>query len=157
MSARNTWAVYKIDRQTGNVIWRLGGKRSDFAMGKGTTFAWQHDARHHGARSISLFDDVGGAAGGAPVARGRDRARHGSMRATLHRQYTHRPRALAHALGSMQVLPNGNVLVGWGTEPYFTEYGPDGKSSSTPGCRRAARTTVRSGSRGSASRPSARA
>jgi hypothetical protein len=127
VSARNTWAVYKINRQTGNVMWRLGGKKSDFAMGKGTTFAWQHDARHHGSSSISLFDDSA-APQVAPQSRALvialDTER---MRATLHREYTHRPRALAHALGSMQVLPNGHVLVGWGTAPYFTEYGPDGK------------------------------
>src|SRR5581483_5852987 len=30
LSARNTWAVYKVDRHTGRVIWRLGGKKSDF-------------------------------------------------------------------------------------------------------------------------------
>jgi hypothetical protein len=127
VSARNTWAVYKINRHTGSVMWRLGGKRSDFAMGKGTRFAWQHDARHHGSSSISLFDDSA-----APQVAPQSRALvialdTENMRATLHRQYTHRPRALAHALGSVQVLPNGHVLVGWGTEPYFTEYGPDGK------------------------------
>ena len=33
VSARNTWAVYKLDSETGRVIWRLGGKRSDFQMG----------------------------------------------------------------------------------------------------------------------------
>jgi hypothetical protein len=49
-----------------------------------------------------------------------------SMRATLHRKYTHSPSLLAHALGSTQTLPNGNVLVGWGTAPYFTEYSADG-------------------------------
>ena len=49
VSARNTWAIYKISRRTGEVLWRLGGKKSDFQMGKGTVFAWQHDARHHGA------------------------------------------------------------------------------------------------------------
>ena len=127
VSARNTWAVYKIARRTGEVIWRLGGRKSDFEMGNGTTFAWQHDARHHGSSAISLFDDSA-APQVAPQSRGIVIALDtGNMRARLHRQYTHRPRALAHALGSMQVLPNGHVLVGWGTEPYFTEYGPDGK------------------------------
>ena len=44
------------------------------------------------------------------------------LRATLVRQYLHRPPQLAHALGSVQAQSNGNILVGWGTEPYFTEY-----------------------------------
>src|SRR5215210_3786374 len=47
VSARNTWAVYKVHRRTGKMIWRLGGKKSDYRMGPGTRFAWQHDARHH--------------------------------------------------------------------------------------------------------------
>ena len=70
VSARNTWAVYKIGRKTGEVIWRLGGKKSDFAMGKGTIFAWQHDARHHkGGTQITVFDD-----GGAPTVQPQSRA-----------------------------------------------------------------------------------
>jgi hypothetical protein len=36
ISARNTWTVYKVDRATGEVVWRLGGKESDFEMGEGT-------------------------------------------------------------------------------------------------------------------------
>ena len=35
ISARNTWTVYKIDRATGMINWRLGGKRSDFKLGAG--------------------------------------------------------------------------------------------------------------------------
>ncbi|HWB23715.1 MAG TPA: arylsulfotransferase family protein [Gaiellaceae bacterium] len=129
VSARNTWAIYKIDRGSGEVIWRLGGKKSDFAMGPGTGFAWQHDARHHGTgdRLVSLFDD-GSAPQVQPQSKGMVIALDTkNMRATLHRKYTHHPSVLAHALGSTQVLPNGNVLVGFGTAPYFTEYSADGK------------------------------
>ena len=32
------------DGRTGEIIWRLNGTKSDFAMGEGTPFAWQHDA-----------------------------------------------------------------------------------------------------------------
>jgi len=127
VSARNTWGIYKIDGETGKVIWRLGGKRSDFAMGPGTVFAWQHDARLHPGNLLSLFDD-----GGAPRVQPQSKALVLSldvkrMRATLHRRYVHHPPAEAHALGSTQVLPNGNVLVGWGTSPFFSEYTGDGK------------------------------
>ena len=45
VSARNTCAVYKVARPTGQVTWRLGGKRSSFRMGPGATFWWQHDVR----------------------------------------------------------------------------------------------------------------
>src|SRR5215212_8482154 len=42
VSGRRTSAVYKIDRESGEVIWRLGGKKSDFEMGEGARFAYQH-------------------------------------------------------------------------------------------------------------------
>ena len=129
VSARNTWAVYKIDRGSGKVLWRLGGKKSDFAMGKGTRFAWQHDARHHGNGDtlVTLFDNGAGPPQIEPQSRGLALALdHRRRRATLVRQYVRRPPMLAHKLGSVQTQRNGNVLVGWGTEPNFTEYAADG-------------------------------
>jgi hypothetical protein len=33
VSARHTSTIYKLDRKTGKVIWRLGGMKSDFEMG----------------------------------------------------------------------------------------------------------------------------
>lgn len=128
VSARNTWTIYKIDRQSGKVIWRLGGRRSDFAMGAGTVFAWQHDAREHaGGTLLSLFDN-GGAPRVQPQSKGLvlslDTRR---MEARLHRAYVNRPAMRADALGSLQLLPNGHALVGWGTEPYFTEYDSAGE------------------------------
>jgi hypothetical protein len=127
ISARNTWAIYKVSRRTGEVLWRLGGKKSDFAMGSGSVFAWQHDARFHDhGRVISLFDD-----GAGPKAEPQSRALMVSldianMHARLTCRYTHRPALLATHTGSAQVLPNGDMLVGWGSKRYFTEFGPDG-------------------------------
>jgi hypothetical protein len=127
VSARNTWAVYKVSRETGKVLWRLGGKKSDFKLGSGTAFSWQHDARQHDdGRLITIFDNAD-APQEEPQSRGLaiaiDTRR---MTATLAREYTHRPPVLAHALGSVQRLANGNVLVGWGTSPSFTEYSEGG-------------------------------
>jgi len=122
VSARNTWTVYKVDHGSGKVIWRLGGKKSDFAMGPGTQFAWQHDARHHPAGVITIFDNADD-----PQVQPQSRALsllldEKRMTASLVESYTHRPELLAHAFGSVQTQPNGNVLVGWGTLPWFTEY-----------------------------------
>ena len=48
----------------------LGGKRSDFQMGPGTAFAWQHDARHQEeGRLISIFDNSAAAAASGPAPR----------------------------------------------------------------------------------------
>jgi hypothetical protein len=127
VSARNTWGVYKISRRSGNVIWRLGGKRSDFEMGRGTVFAWQHDARHHGSNLVSIFDD-----GAAPQVEPQSRVLMirldaENKRATLVRKFVHQPnRLVSQFMGNAQMLPNGHMVVGWGNEPYVTEFGPDG-------------------------------
>ena len=127
ISARNTHALYKLDRRTGAVIWRLGGRRSDFAMGPGTTFAWQHDARRQADGSITLFDD-----GASPAVEKQSRALVLSVdearrTVALRRQYVHPGgNLLAGSQGNVQVLATGNVFVGWGAEPYFTEFTPGG-------------------------------
>ena len=123
ISARNTSAVYKVHRRTGRVIWRLGGKRSDFAMGRGTRFAYQHDARTHlGGRILSLFDN-----GPVPNTKRQSRAivlalDTRNMRATLVREIVHAPPLFARATGNAQRLPNRNMLVCWGITGYFSEY-----------------------------------
>jgi len=128
VSARNTWAVYKISRRTGNVQWRLGGRRSDFHMGPGTVFAWQHDAREHGENRFTIFDD-----GAMPQVEPQSRALlieldPNRRTARLVRKWVHRPnRIVSRFMGNMQQLDNGNVLVGWGSEPYVTEFGPEGE------------------------------
>ncbi len=123
VSARNTWAAYKVSRRTGRVLWRLGGKRSDFALGNGARFEWQHDVREHAHRLVSLFDNAA-----APQEEQESRALllaldTKRMRASLEHAYAHRPeRVLSHFLGGAQLLGNGDVFVGWGGAPYVTEF-----------------------------------
>jgi hypothetical protein len=127
VSARNTHAVYKINRQTGAIIWRLGGKRSDFALARNVRFAWQHDARRRGDGTISIFDN-----GAAPKVHRQSRVIFlrldmRRMRATVARYVVHRPARLAINQGNAQLLPRQHVLVGWGHEPYVTEYDRSGR------------------------------
>lgn len=125
--ARNTWAVYKVERHTGRVIWRLGGKRSDFSLGKGVRFAWQHHARWHPGNLMSVFDDEGDPPAG-PQSRGLVlRVDETSRHVSLVRAYLHpKSRLLAGSQGSVQLLDDGHVLVGWGSKPYYTEFRHDG-------------------------------
>jgi Arylsulfotransferase (ASST) len=116
-----------VGRASGKVAWQLGGKRSSFQMGAGTTFWFQHHAVPQDASTLSIFDD-----GGAPPAKeAQSRAilldlDTSAMKATLNKSYTH-PAGLAAAnQGSMQVLSDGRVLVGWGNLPYFSEFAADG-------------------------------
>jgi hypothetical protein len=133
ISARETSAVYKIDRNSGEVIWRLGGKKSDFEMGPGTRFAFQHDARRLPDGTISIFDN-----GSLVFENGTPKAVEESrtivleldeerMRASLVREYTHPDKQYADAAGNTQVLPNGNVFVGWGRGLAISEFSEDGE------------------------------
>ena len=130
--ARKTFAVYKIDRKSGEVIWRLGGKRSDFEMGDGARFAYQHDARRQKDGTITIFDN------GTTVfhnnvpeaieeSRGIVLELEQKMKATLVREYTHPDKQYAHASGNVQVLPNSNVFIGWGRALHFSEFTKDGE------------------------------
>jgi len=127
VSSRNTHTIYKIDRRSGAIIWRLGGNQSDFAIGPGATFAWQHDARRQPDGTLTMFDNEG-APGGAPQSRALVLAVDEQARtASLLRQYLHPLALQAASCGSVRVLPNGNVFVGWGAEPFVSEFSPTGE------------------------------
>ena len=129
ISARNTATVYKLDRKTGDVIWRMGGKENQFDMGPGTRFFFQHDVKPHGGGVWTVFDNEGG-----PPQRGRQsRALTLSVderrrRVRLIRADVHTPPIYANALGSVQPLPGGNTFVGWGASTQFSEYDLHGRS-----------------------------
>ena len=133
ISARETSTLYKIDRKSGEIIWRLGGKKSDFEMGEGTHFAFQHDARRLPDGTISIFDNGSLIFNdGTPKALEESRAivlelDEERMRAALVREYTHPEKQYADAAGNMQVLPNGDVFVGWGRALDISEFSKDGK------------------------------
>ncbi len=130
ISSRNTWAVYKLDHRTGAVLWTLGGKHSSFRMGPGTSFAFQHDGRSIAPNDklIMLFDDGAGLPSVHKASRGVELAldiRHRTAR--LVAQWRHSPPLLAEFEGNVQQLPNGDHVIGWGQQPYVTEYGQNGR------------------------------
>ena len=124
ISARRTSTIYKIDRRSGEVMWRLGGKKSDFEMGPGTRIAWQHDARRQPDGTITVFDN-----GGV----NKDEQSYGlvlevdedEMVTTLVHRYPHPDGRVAATQGNVQVLPNDNVFIGWGSDPLFSEFSRD--------------------------------
>ena len=129
ISARHTSTIYKLDKETGEIVWRLGGKKSDFAMGAGTQFAYQHDARGHAGEVVSVFDD--GAY--APVSAIESVSRAivlqldtDAMTAELARAELDPEGALSYAMGNTQLLSDGGMFVGWGTTPECSEFAADG-------------------------------
>jgi hypothetical protein len=126
VGARRTSAVYKVDRKTGEVIWRLGGERSDFELGEGARFAYQHDARRRPDGTISVFDnrglDMEEPSRGIVLELDEE-----AMTATLVREYNHPDQPFTLYQANVQALPNGNAFVGWGNAPYLTEYDRDGE------------------------------
>jgi Arylsulfotransferase (ASST) len=127
LSARNTHALYEIDRKTKKILWRLGGKKSNFKLGSGVKFAWQHDARRQGDGTITIFDN----SAAPPVAKFSRvlvvKTDTKSKQATLVRSYKHPKGLLAPFEGSAQFLGNGNVFVDWGAIPHFTEFDRSGR------------------------------
>jgi hypothetical protein len=126
ISARNTHTLYELSRSTHKIMWRLGGKKSDFKMGPGTNFEWQHDARRQPDGTITLFDN-----GAAPPIEKftrilRLRVNTAAKTATLVKAYRHPAHLLAPFEGNAQFLPNGHLFVGWGAVPYYTEFDAQG-------------------------------
>jgi hypothetical protein len=122
VSSRNTWALYDVSRHTGAVLWRVGGKHSSFRMGAGTGTAYQHDAEWQPDGTITIFDN-----GATPKAHAQSRA----IRVRIdfaHRtvdlvsRFVRTPAVLSGSQGDEQVLDGGDVFVGWGETPYFTEF-----------------------------------
>ena len=129
LSARNTNALFLIDRDGGKVLSRIGGKKSDFKMGPGTNMIGQHDARLQPDGTISVFDN--GDSTQYPTtpdkpSRGIFLKIDGDSVSLVH-QYHHNPQVFSRSQGSMQVLPNNDVFLSWGDgNPYLTEKTRDG-------------------------------
>ena len=127
LCARNTSVVYKVERENGKIIWRLGGKKSDFEMGPGTQSSFQHDARRQRDGTITIFDN-----GAHPKVHEESRGivvelDEQKMSAKLVREYTSPKKRLSTSQGNMQLLPNSNVLIGWGSGPYVSEFSHEGE------------------------------
>ncbi len=127
LSSRNTWGLYEVDASSGQVIQRIGGKYPTLKMGSDTSTAWQHDARVLPNGMISVFDN-----GATPKIHTESRGVVLSVNpqtdtTTLVRQFTHAGDLLAGSQGNFQTLSNGDAFLGWGAEPYVSEYSPTGQ------------------------------
>lgn len=146
ISARDAASVYKVDGKTGEIIWKLGGvpgvTTSNFTNEGNFNFSFQHHARFlHTSEDkktqiISLYDN---SAHGTEDKQGHEVHfnSHSSGKVIEVDTTTWTAKLLFNGIppdgllsksqGSTQVLPNGNVLVNWGSEGAVTEFDSDEK------------------------------
>jgi hypothetical protein len=136
LSSRNQSEITKINLETGDIMWRLGGKGETLQFVGGQPFAYQHDVRQLPDGEITVFDNQGTPANPA--------ASHGLIyrvdpvdyTARQVWSYTHDPEVFSTFMGNTQVLPDGNVFLSWGSpsveNPFayvsMTEVSPQGKT-----------------------------
>ena len=133
MSGRRSYAIYKISAKDGSIMWRLGGKKSDFKLSH-FKFTGQHDARFHTQNEthmiISFLDNASGP--GRPhktndYSRGLLLALDlKSMTAEVIAHHDHPHEGYAPARGNYQTLANGNAFLGWTVGSLQSEHTPNG-------------------------------
>ena len=129
LSSRHLDEITKIDRETGDIIWRWGGNNNQFTLlGDSTWFSHQHAIRLIDNGHYTLFDN-GNFHTPAPYSRAAEYVLDQKAKtATLVWQYRHTPDIFGSATGYVQRLYNGNTLINWGTtNPNITEVTADGK------------------------------
>lgn len=124
VSARNTSTLYLL-RRDGSIVWRLGGKRSDFTPAAAVKFRFQHDAELHDDHTLSLFDN-----GAIPKVEPFTRPMvlhldQKARRATIAKTFVHPAKISSPFEGDLQLLADGGALVGWGGVRKVTEFTPD--------------------------------
>jgi Arylsulfotransferase (ASST) len=127
LSARNTWTLYELNGQTGQIEARAGGKHSTIKMGSGTLTAYQHDATALPGGLVSIFDN-----GGVPTVHPQSRGIVVALNQqkgteTLVAEYEHPSALKAGSQGNVQALPSGGLFLGWGAEPWFSEFSSSGQ------------------------------
>jgi hypothetical protein len=124
VSLRSMSAVVKINRQTGAVMWTLGGRSNDFRIIDPLGgFCGQHDARRLANGHLLMFDN-----GIDCAPDGADRNRSRAVEYAIDEQamtarlvWSHEQPLYGFATGGTQRLANGNTLIGWGTAATITE------------------------------------
>lgn len=135
LSSRHTDTIYKVSGKDGHIIWRLGGKMSDFGHGD-WTFSRQHDIRLREQNAthtvLSILDNARGIDSQEPTypeSRGLLLALdEKAMTVSIIQQIDH-PDGLgnyAPRRGNYQALPGGSIFMGWSERAIQSEHAPDG-------------------------------
>jgi hypothetical protein len=127
VSSRHLSEVTKINRQTGEIIWRWGGKNNQFTfIGDSAGFSYQHALRRLPGGHWTMFDN--GYFHTPQFSRAVEYALDEQQKtSTLVWQFRHTPDLFGAAMGSVQRMEDGTTLIGWGsTNPSVTLVDPLG-------------------------------
>lgn len=117
LCSRHLCEVTKIDASTGNIIWRLGGKKNQFTfIGDNNKISYQHDAHRLPNGNMLLFDN--GVYHSPPLTAVKEYViDEVNKTATLVWSYSRvigTSNVFSKAMGGAQRLSNGNTLICWG-------------------------------------------
>jgi hypothetical protein len=127
ISFRSLSELTKVDSRTGDVLWRMGGSRSDFTFEETGTpaFASQHGLRSDGRGGLTILDNLGHGS----ISRG-ERYEYDEDTRTVRLATSFPPSQPVIALlgGTTQPLPDGHVLVSYGSGGRVEEYDAQGRT-----------------------------
>lgn len=135
LSARDTSTIYLISGVDGRILWRLGGKYSNFTMQE-TLFSNQHDARVQSENSttmiVTLLDNAvsmedmhkNSSTTSSALVLALDKT---SWTATTLYRYPRPDGRFTRIRGNFQSLPGGSSLAHWSDNNYFSEYDAQGR------------------------------
>ena len=126
VSFRNLSEITKIDTRTGEVVWRMGGRRNEFNFegAPALPFARQHGMRITGNDQLILLDNLGDPAGSKAR---RIAYNDASRSAQLIASYSSAPEVIALLGGTTQQLDQGRALVAFGNGGRVEEYDATGR------------------------------
>jgi hypothetical protein len=115
LSSRDLSEITKINLQTGDIIWRLGGKQNMFTFTNNSQhFAYQHDVRQLPNGDLTVFDNQGSQQAPAPSQGLEYKLDEVNKTVTQVWSFTHTPPVFATFMGNVQKLADGNMVLGWG-------------------------------------------
>ena len=122
VSARHVDALYRIDKKTGTVTWKLGGTKRPESLDvvgddRAKLFVGQHDIRKLPDGTITVYDNH---VPGAPRAM-RLRINAAAKRARVLEQAGEPSLLWSPAEGSARLLPGGDWVVSWGATNLISE------------------------------------
>lgn len=126
VSCRHLSSILKINKSTGEIMWQLGGENNDFSFTNETGvnhFFYQHHFRLLPDGNYSMFNNANYQVPQASSAKIYS-LNQSAKTAALVWEYVH-PKVVGYnqafdyyvygrAMGNVQLLPNGNWLIGWG-------------------------------------------